>query len=77
MLFLNLGVFVSRNLLKVILFLLLSSLCIEMLQLWNTLTPDEPLEQRYTRQWGDIGFQGTDPASDFRGMGLLGFYNLM
>ncbi|XP_067948654.1 ELMO domain-containing protein 1-like [Watersipora subatra] len=49
----------------------------ELLDLWATLKPDDALEQRFTRQWGDIGFQGTDPASDFRGMGLLGFYNLI
>jgi ELMO domain-containing protein len=24
-----------------------------------------------------MGFQGTDPATDFRGMGLLGLYNLI
>ncbi|KAF6022642.1 ELMOD1 [Bugula neritina] len=49
----------------------------QLLNLWKTLKPDEPLSERYTRQWGDIGFQGTDPASDFRGMGLLGLLNLI
>jgi len=48
----------------------------QLLDLWKVLKPDEPLEQRFTRQWGDIGFQGADPATDFRGMGLLGFENL-
>ena len=38
--------------------------------------PQDPLESRYTRQWGDIGFQGKDPATDFRGMGLLGLEQL-
>lgn len=27
---------------------------------------------RFTKEWGVIGFQGADPASDFRGMGVLG-----
>lgn len=27
-------------------------------------------------QWGDIGFQGTDPSTDFRGMGFLGLHQL-
>jgi hypothetical protein len=36
------------------------------------LKPREPLTARVTSQWGEIGFQGTDPATDFRGMGCLG-----
>lgn len=27
--------------------------------------------------WGEVGFQGKDPASDFRGMGLLGLVQLV
>lgn len=45
--------------------------------LWNILMPDEPLESRITKQWQDIGFQGDDPKTDFRGMGLLGLENLL
>ncbi|KAM3177007.1 hypothetical protein ACTXT7_005383 [Hymenolepis weldensis] len=26
--------------------------------------------------WSDIGFQGTNPSTDFRGMGILGAQNL-
>ena len=26
--------------------------------------------------WGDVGFQGSDPSTDFRGMGLLGLLQL-
>lgn len=26
--------------------------------------------------WVDIGFQGTDPSTDFRGMGFLGLYQV-
>ena len=33
--------------------------------------------QRVTKQWQDIGFQGEDPKTDFRGMGMLGLHNLM
>ena len=38
-------------------------------QLWNLLMPDTSLERRITKQWGAVGFQGDDPATDFRGMG--------
>ena len=34
--------------------------------------PNTPLKERITKQWGDIGFQGKDPQTDFRGMGMLG-----
>ncbi|KAK9692462.1 Aldehyde dehydrogenase family [Popillia japonica] len=45
--------------------------------LWANLMPNEPLESRVTKQWQDIGFQGDDPKTDFRGMGLLGLENLL
>lgn len=48
-----------------------------LMQLWNSLKPDTPLVSRISQQWGDIGFQGDDPATDFRGMGLLGLKNLV
>lgn len=37
-------------------------------------SPCFPLDQgaRISSMWPDIGFQGHDPASDFRGMGILG-----
>ena len=38
--------------------------------------PGTQLEARHTKQWQDIGFQGKDPATDFRGMGVLGLYCL-
>ena len=41
-------------------------------QLWDLLMPSVPLESRTTKQWQQIGFQGADPATDFRGMGMLG-----
>ncbi|XP_030896441.1 ELMO domain-containing protein 1 [Leptonychotes weddellii] len=44
--------------------------------LWKFLKPNTPLESRISKQWCEIGFQGDDPKTDFRGMGLLGLYNL-
>lgn len=48
-----------------------------LLKLWDKLMPTVQLESRITKQWGDIGFQGDDPKTDFRGMGLLGLVNLL
>ncbi|XP_075971671.1 ELMO domain-containing protein 2 [Anticarsia gemmatalis] len=49
----------------------------KLLKLWALLVPDTPLEARVTKQWQHIGFQGDDPKTDFRGMGLLGLENLL
>lgn len=38
---------------------------------------DKVLTGRITRQWEEIGFQGADPASDFRGAGILGLNQLL
>lgn len=40
----------------------------KLLRLWRLLMPDQPLNARVTMQWQDIGFQGDDPMTDFRGM---------
>ncbi|KAJ8388271.1 hypothetical protein AAFF_G00135320 [Aldrovandia affinis] len=48
-----------------------------LLKLWDLLVPSVKLESRITKQWGDIGFQGDDPKTDFRGMGMLGLTNLV
>lgn len=48
-----------------------------LLQLWSLLQPGVPLLTRKTKQWQNIGFQGDDPKTDFRGMGLLGLENLL
>ncbi|XP_064158481.1 ELMO domain-containing protein 1-like isoform X2 [Anguilla rostrata] len=48
-----------------------------LLKLWKTLCPNAPLTGRITKQWCEIGFQGSDPKTDFRGMGLLGLHNLL
>ncbi|CAG2170876.1 unnamed protein product [Oppiella nova] len=44
--------------------------------LWGQLS-DEPLKALQSKQWSDIGFQGDDPSTDFRGMGLLSLDNLL
>lgn len=49
----------------------------KLLKLWTLLMADIPLENRVTKQWQDIGFQGDDPKTDFRGMGILGLDNLL
>lgn len=38
---------------------------------------DEELKSRVSPQWKEIGFQGEDPATDFRGMGILGLQCLL
>jgi len=48
-----------------------------LVQLWNNLQPNVTLIGRISPQWTDIGFQGSDPATDFRGMGLLGLLDLL
>lgn len=48
-----------------------------LLKLWNLLMPHETLDTRITKQWQQIGFQGEDPKTDFRGMGMLGLENLV
>lgn len=47
------------------------------IQLWNLLMPTKTLKARISKQWADIGFQGDDPKTDFRGMGILGLINLV
>ncbi|XP_030836071.1 ELMO domain-containing protein 2-like, partial [Strongylocentrotus purpuratus] len=46
-------------------------------KLWDLMMPNTKLDQRITKQWGELGFQGDDPATDFRGMGILGLDNLV
>ena len=49
----------------------------KLLSLWEALRPGEPLKARRTKEWQAIGFQGDDPKTDFRGMGMLGLENLL
>jgi len=48
-----------------------------LMQLWKALRPETSLDSRVSKQWTEIGFQGDDPATDFRGMGILGLQNLI
>eukprot|EP00736_Rhodelphis_marinus_P013154 Rmarinus@m.24274 len=43
-------------------------------EVWSTVRPGVPRggDGRVTRDWIDIGFQGEDPATDFRATGTLG-----
>lgn len=45
--------------------------------LWNELLPGVQRDGRVTRQWGRIGFQQSDPKTDFRGGGILGLRQLL
>ncbi|KAI8354272.1 ELMO/CED-12 family-domain-containing protein [Mortierella sp. GBAus27b] len=49
----------------------------QLMLLWDLLCPQEKLTERYSKQWTEIGFQGKDPATDFRGMGMLGLDDLV
>ncbi|CEP11931.1 hypothetical protein [Parasitella parasitica] len=49
----------------------------KLLKLWEKMMPDTELESRLSTQWIEIGFQGNDPATDFRGMGLQGLDDLL
>lgn len=47
-------------------------------KLWQLLQPGQSREGgRYSKQWGQIGFQQSDPASDFRGAGVLALDQLV
>lgn len=48
-----------------------------LITLWETLFPEEELKSRVSPQWKILGFQGNDPATDFRGMGLLAVKHLL
>lgn len=48
-----------------------------LMRMWTATYPDTKLENRVSEQWKLLGFQGTDPATDFRGMGLLGLEQLV
>lgn len=47
-----------------------------LLEVWECLRPARPIKSRKSEQWIEIGFQGDDPATDFRGAGFLGLLNL-
>ena len=44
---------------------------------WTNMRPGERRSsEQVCADWGDVGFQGHDPSTDFRGMGLLGLHQL-
>eukprot|EP00735_Rhodelphis_limneticus_P009774 TRINITY_DN286_c0_g1::TRINITY_DN286_c0_g1_i1::g.1596::m.1596 TRINITY_DN286_c0_g1::TRINITY_DN286_c0_g1_i1::g.1596 ORF type:complete len:345 (+),score=44.70,sp/Q54VR8/ELMOB_DICDI/31.33/1e-30,ELMO_CED12/PF04727.8/5.4e-30 TRINITY_DN286_c0_g1_i1:97-1131(+) len=46
-------------------------------EIWDLLRPGVTRHGgRYTKDWVDIGFQGEDPATDFRAMGVLGLQTM-
>jgi len=49
----------------------------KLMELWTLLKGDEVLSSRKSEQWQTLGFQGKDPATDFRGMGILGLEQLI
>ncbi|KAG2431264.1 hypothetical protein HYH02_013397 [Chlamydomonas schloesseri] len=46
-------------------------------RLWNLAFSGEPCTALKTPRWKDMGWQGEDPATDFRGAGLYGLDNLI
>ncbi|KAJ3438184.1 hypothetical protein M0813_29498 [Anaeramoeba flamelloides] len=44
-------------------------------ELWCSMKPDTTFERK-SKQWSKLGFQGKDPATDFRGSGILGLFFL-
>lgn len=50
----------------------------ELWELTLPLGPGRPTpSSRVSKDWGALGFQGSDPATDFRAMGVLGLRNLI
>lgn len=46
-------------------------------RLWSLAFPGMPCTALKTPQWKEMGWQGEDPATDFRGAGFYGLENLM
>lgn len=46
-------------------------------QFWISMLPNQIRSNDFKcKDWGDVGFQGDDPSTDFRGMGLFGLNQL-
>ncbi|KAJ6878192.1 hypothetical protein Peur_065948 [Populus x canadensis] len=45
--------------------------------LWNAAFPDIPLKGLISEQWKDMGWQGANPSTDFRGCGFISLENLL
>ncbi|CAH9121237.1 unnamed protein product [Cuscuta epithymum] len=48
-----------------------------LLSLWNLSFPDVKLKGLISEQWKDMGWQGSNPSTDFRGCGFLSLENLL
>ncbi|KAK8565010.1 hypothetical protein V6N12_058586 [Hibiscus sabdariffa] len=46
-------------------------------QLWRLAYPDRELPSLKSEHWKDMGWQGTDPSTDFRGGGFITLENLI
>ncbi|KAF9687661.1 hypothetical protein SADUNF_Sadunf02G0116300 [Salix dunnii] len=45
--------------------------------LWNAAFPEEELRGLISEQWKEMGWQGKDPSTDFRGGGYISLENLL
>ncbi|GKV12713.1 hypothetical protein SLEP1_g23831 [Rubroshorea leprosula] len=45
--------------------------------LWNASFPEEELHSLISEQWKEMGWQGKDPSTDFRGGGFISLENLL
>ncbi|XP_010242015.1 PREDICTED: ELMO domain-containing protein A-like isoform X2 [Nelumbo nucifera] len=45
--------------------------------LWHAAFPDVYLKGMISEQWKDMGWQGTNPSTDFRGCGFISLENLL
>ncbi|XP_065874948.1 uncharacterized protein [Euphorbia lathyris] len=45
--------------------------------LWNSAFPGVPLEGLISEQWKEMGWQGVNPSTDFRGCGFVSLENLL
>lgn len=45
--------------------------------LWYATYPDQELQGLISEQWKDMGWQGRDPSTDFRGAGFISLENLL
>uniref|UniRef100_A0A0A8Y109 ELMO domain-containing protein n=1 Tax=Arundo donax TaxID=35708 RepID=A0A0A8Y109_ARUDO len=45
--------------------------------LWHATYPDQELRGLISEQWKDMGWQGRDPSTDFRGAGFISLENLL
>ena len=47
-----------------------------LMSVWQQLRPKRSIKARKSEEWIELGFQAEDPATDFRGAGVLGLINL-